>query len=132
MKPPKAGEVTWSLGEGRDYQVTITYEKEIDSRDNIFKDFLSDYFYHEVILKSFANYKRLGRKFIYSPERVINLKEHDIEIWQGFRYEVRNEIYSVSAGGLPLLNIDVDYLIVRLENALDVIREIRKALSDQL
>ena len=45
-----------------------------------------------MILKSFSGYRRLGRKLIYSPERVINLKEHDIEIWQGFRYEVRSEL----------------------------------------
>jgi len=37
---------------------------------------------------------------LYSPERIINLKEHDIEIWQGFRYEVRNEISLPSFGSV--------------------------------
>lgn len=75
---------------------------------------------------------------MYSPERIINLKEHDIEIWQGFRYEVRNEISTPSfgsvngqiSGQLPLLNIDLDYLVVRQENCLDTIREVKKALVD--
>jgi len=75
---------------------------------------------------------------LYSPERIINLKEHDIEIWQGFRYEVRNEISLPSfgsvngqiSGQLPLLNVDLDYLVVRQENCLDTIREVKKALVD--
>jgi hypothetical protein len=75
---------------------------------------------------------------LYSPERIINLKEHDIEIWQGFRYEVRNEISTPSfgsvngqiSGQLPLLNVDLDYLVVRQENCLDTIREVKKALVD--
>lgn len=75
---------------------------------------------------------------MYSPERIINLKEHDIEIWQGFRYEVRNEISTPSfgsvngqiSGQLPLLNVDLDYLVVRQENCLDTIREVKKALVD--
>jgi len=121
-----------TLDDGRTFLITITFEKEIDKRDTTFKDFLSDYFFSEVILKSFSGYKRLGRKLIYSPERVINLKEHDIEIWQGFRYEVRTEVQGQligsSEGSLPMLNVDVDYLIVRLETALDVIREVRKAI----
>jgi hypothetical protein len=91
-----------------------------------------------VILKYFNSYKLLGRKYLYSPERVINLKEHDIEIWQGFRYDVRNEISTPSfgsingpvSGHLPLLNVDVDFLIVRQENCLDTIREVRKILID--
>jgi hypothetical protein len=91
-----------------------------------------------VILKYFNSYKLLGRKYLYSPERVINLKEHDIEIWQGFRYDVRNEISTPSfgsingpvSGHLPLLNVDVDFLIVRQENCLDSIREVRKILID--
>lgn len=83
-----------------------------------------------MILKSFSGYRRLGRKLIYSPERVINLKEHDIEIWQGFRYEVRSELQSQEGWG-PMLNVDLDYLVVRLETALDVIKEVSKALAEQ-
>lgn len=30
-----------------------------------------------------------------------------------------------------MLNVDVDYLVVRLETALDVIKEVRKALAEQ-
>ena len=30
-----------------------------------------------------------------------------------------------------MLNVDVDYLVVRLENALDVIKEIKKSILDQ-
>lgn len=51
---------------------------------------------------------------------------------------MRNEISTPSfgsingpiSGQLPLLNVDVDFLIVRQENCLDTIREVRKALID--
>lgn len=51
---------------------------------------------------------------------------------------MRNEISTPSfgsingpiSGQLPLLNIDVDFLIVRQENCLDTMREVRKALID--
>ena len=39
-------------------------------------------------------------------------------------------INGLLSGQLPLLNVDVDFLIVRQENALDTIREIRKVLVD--
>jgi len=117
--------------------VTISYEREIDYKESAFREFLTDYFYHEIILSFFPSYKRLGRKQIFSPERSINLKEHDVEIWQGFRYEVRTEITTPSYGsqngpssGLaPMLNIDVDFLVVRLETALDIVRETTKCLE---
>ena len=31
-----------------------------------------------------------------------------------------------------MLNVDVDYLIVRLETALDVVKEIRKTITEQV
>ncbi len=51
---------------------------------------------------------------------------------------MRNEISTPSfgsingsiSGQLPLLNVDVDFLIVRQENCLDTMREVRKTLID--
>ncbi len=51
---------------------------------------------------------------------------------------MRNEISTPSfgsingpiSGQLPLLNVDVDFLIVRQENCLDTMREVKKALID--
>jgi len=51
-----------TLGFGKDYEVTISYEREIDYKESAFKEFLIDYFYHEIILNFFPSYKRLGRK----------------------------------------------------------------------
>jgi hypothetical protein len=115
----------------------VTFEKEVEGKELAFIEFLSDFFFNEIILNYFSNYKRLGRKYIFSPERTINLKEHDIEIWQGFRYEVRDEITTASYGSangpssglVPMLNVDVDFLIVRLETALDIIKETAKCLE---
>ena len=51
-----------TLGFGKDYEVTISYYREIDYKESAFREFLTDYFYHEIILNFFPSYKRLGRK----------------------------------------------------------------------
>lgn len=48
------------------------------------------------------------------------MKQFDIEVWPGFKYQVK------MFDEMPVLNIDIDYLAVKLENVLDVIQEIKK------
>jgi len=59
--------------------------------------------------------------YIYSPEKKTHLHEYDVDIWQGFRYEVR------CIEQIPMLNIDMSYLVVKGETALEVVNEIKRA-----
>nr|AEX87961.1 Otiwi11 [Sterkiella histriomuscorum] len=107
------------------YTVSIQFTKDIDLKtyehaNIIMTTYFRDFFFQNIIKQCFSSYKRLGFNQIYSPERSTNLKEYDIEIWSGFRYEIRDIEY------VPMLNIDIDYLLVRLETVLDVINEIKK------
>ncbi|CDW86755.1 macronuclear development protein 1 [Stylonychia lemnae] len=109
----------------KQFTVTITFDKEIDLKNSeygqtIMQQYFRDYLFNQVIKKCYPNYKRLGYTQIFNPERVTNLKEYDIEIWSGFRMEVK------PIEQIPMLNIDIDYLVVRLETVLDVINEIKK------
>ena len=42
------------------------------------------------------------------------MKQYDLEIWPGFKYQVQR------VNGVPMLNLDTDYMIVRLETAFDL------------
>ena len=42
------------------------------------------------------------------------VKQYDLEIWPGLKYSIRR------INGTPMLNMDTDYMIVRLETAFDL------------
>ena len=60
---------------------------------------------------------------MYCPEHMKSLKQYDLEIWPGLRYAIRKV-----ESGIPMLNLDTDYLIVRLETAFDLMQDIKKDL----
>ena len=43
-----------------------------------------------------------------------SIKQYDLEIWPGLKYSIRR------IAGVPMLNLDTDYMIVRLETAFDL------------
>lgn len=45
---------------------------------------------------------------------------HDLEIWPGFRFSIR------AIEGIPMLNIDVDNIVVLFESGLKFLTETRK------
>ena len=45
------------------------------------------------------------------------MKNHDVEIWPGIQYQLQR----LDLEDVPMLKIDIDYLAVRLETALEVI-----------
>ena len=57
---------------------------------------------------------------MFSPVAAKLIKNHDIEVWPGFRLAIR------PIEGIPMLNIDVDYLVVRLETGLAFFNETKK------
>ena len=58
---------------------------------------------------------------MYCPEYAFQLKNHDVEIWPGLQYQIQR----LDLEDVPMLKIDIDYLAVRLETALEVIQDIK-------
>ena len=50
------------------------------------------------------------------------VKQYDLEIWPGLKYSIKR------INGIPMLNLDTDYMIVRLETAFDLMQDIKKDL----
>ena len=59
---------------------------------------------------------------VYCPDEGKQVKQYDLEIWPGFKYQVQR------VNGVPMLNLDTDYMIVRLETAFDLMQDIKKDL----
>ena len=59
---------------------------------------------------------------IFSSELKKQLKNHDLEIWPGFRLGIR------CFENIPMLTIDLDHLIVRFESGLSFINEVKKEM----
>lgn len=59
---------------------------------------------------------------LYCPEHMKSVKQYDLEIWPGFKYSIKR------INNTPMLNLDTDYMIVRLETAFDLMQDIKKDL----
>ena len=59
---------------------------------------------------------------LYCPEHMKSCQQYDLEIWPGIKYQIKR------INGVPMLNLDTDYLIVRLETAYDLMQDIKKDL----
>lgn len=56
----------------------------------------------------------------------MSLKGHDVEVWPGFLWKV----VRMSQDGVPMLQLDADHLIVRMETCLEVIEDRRRELPN--
>jgi hypothetical protein len=91
-------------------------------RDDICSQFLKDG-YSLLVNDDELDGPRSGE--LTSPEiRLLKpfkeYKQHDFELWTGFRLAIR------PIGGVPMLNVDVDHLVVKFESGLSLLNEIKK------
>ena len=111
----------------------MNYEREVATSEPEFTLFLQDFVNKDIFRKNFQTYRRLfigqcaqGDSYqmaMYCLEHMKSLKQYDLEIWPGLRYAIRKV-----ESGIPMLNLDTDYLIVRLETAFDLMQDIKKDL----
>lgn len=115
------------------YRVSVNYEREVHPDEPEYIVFLQDFLAKDIFRSAaFSSYRRLymgaGSKdetyqmALYCPEHMKSVKQYDLEIWPGLKYSIKR------VNQVPMLNLDADYMIVRLETAFDLMQDIKKDL----
>ena len=114
------------------YRVSVNFEREVTPDEPEHMLFLQDFMSKDIFRSHFQSYRRLYmgpgsqdetyQTALYCPEHMKSVKQYDLEIWPGLKYSIKK------ISGVPMLNLDTDYMIVRLETAFDLTQDIKKDL----
>jgi hypothetical protein len=127
------------------YRIQVSHEKEVNPSEPEFVMFLLNFMLKDIVQSRHGPFGEKCRWILsdpsseecphsvasefssqevrlFLPQMTIKSKEK-IEIWPGFRFSIR------PIEGIPMVCLDSDQLVVRLETVLDSINEIKKDLQ---
>jgi hypothetical protein len=101
--------------DGQKYKIDITWVQSISELDNDMLVFFKVFF--NALLKR-IKFKQIGRNF-FNPEQSTKINHHNIEVWPGFA----SSLQMVQKG--VLLNVDIVHKVLRTDNVLDFMSDVR-------